>query len=180
MRLMIALIAALALLLAACGGDADEVVAGAGGDETEEPADGDAETPESNDAMDEDAMEDDAMDEDEMEEHDDSGTDPSMTDGDFTKTTSSPDLISAQKAPIIDVVTIDEQTLGVRYQAGAEPCALANVTITETDSSVTVLLETGLHPNAAAMSCIAQVFDYEIEAPLEQPLGDRSIVIDGA
>ncbi|MGI9596815.1 MAG: hypothetical protein ACR2QK_11685 [Acidimicrobiales bacterium] len=97
---------------------------------------------------------------------------------DHTLTESHPELISAEKAAIDSVAAIDDRTLAVRYQNGSEPCSLANVTVTETEGSITVLLETGLHPNAAAMSCIAQVIDYEIRVELADPVGDREIVID--
>ncbi len=166
-------------MLAACGGD-EEVVAGSTGDsdsDQQQPSDSDTETDADTNA-DSDGETD--MDAD-GESHDDGDTGSESGDAsgegfDIQSTTSHPELVSAQKWLIDDVITIDEQTLGVRYQAGAEPCSLANVTVTETDTSVTVLLETGLNPNAAAMSCIAQVFDYEIQVALDQPLGDREII----
>ena len=138
------------LVAGACGGD-DEVVA-------ESAADGDQEqTPNADDAQ------------------DDGGDPPS--DG-VVLTESRPDLISAQPGQIDSVKPIDDQTLAVRYSNGSEPCSLANVTVTETETSISVDLETGLHPNAAAMSCIAQVVDYEIRVTLDQPIGDREILFD--
>lgn len=89
---------------------------------------------------------DDATD-DSAEQSNDQTTDDEIAGGDLVQTVSHPELISARKTPIAEVATIDEQTLGVRYQAGAEPCSLANVTLTESDDSVTVLLETGLNPD---------------------------------
>lgn len=99
--------------------------------------------------------------------------------GEFLVTDASPDLISAQPAPIIELITVDDQTIGVRYENGSEPCSLANVTVTESDTEIVVELVTGLHPNAAAMSCIAQVIDYEIQVTLDAPVGDRQIVAGG-
>ncbi len=96
--------------------------------------------------------------------------------GDYQPTDAQSDLISGQPAPIDEVRVIDDQTIGVRYQNGSEPCSLADVSVTESDTEITVALQTGLHPNAAAMSCIAQVLGYEIQVNLDAPIGDRTIV----
>ena len=71
---------------------------------------------------------------------------------------------------------MDGDNVVVRYMNGAEPCSLARVTVTEGPDQVEVLLETGAHPNAAAMSCIALVSGYEILTPLQNPLGERSLI----
>ena len=94
----------------------------------------------------------------------------------YVATESNPDLISARPAPIAEVRVVDDQTLGVRYESGSEPCVAAFVTVTETDVDITLALRVGLDPNAAAMGCIDQVFDYEIQVTLDQPIADRSIV----
>lgn len=141
----------LSLLAGACG-DGDETVAGADGQGSET-----------------------TLDQPEEQTSTTGGAEPDADSGRYQQTESHPELTSPQRADIAEVVAIDDQRLAVRYEGAAEPCALANVTVTETDSSVTVLLETGLHPNAAAMSCIAQVFDYEIRVTLDAPLGDREI-----
>lgn len=154
--IVLLIVLALTAALSACGGD-DEIVAGSDDGVTVDDAAGGG-TPDGST---------------------DGDTDP-QSGGDYQLTESHPELISVQKAPIIGVEAIDDQTLAVRYRNASEPCALANVTVTETGSDVTVLLETGLHPNAAAMTCIAQVIDYEIRVSLDEPLGDRQIVIDGA
>ncbi len=186
-RLLLPLVA-LMLILSACGGD-DEVVAGSGAD-TEAPADapdGVDDGDDGEDGRDEAAgpADEPADDESDNEPDNESDNEPKdesddgmATDGDIVRTESRPEMISPQKAVIQSVETIDDSTLGVRFQNGAEPCAAANVTVTETADSVTVLLETGLDPNAAAMSCIAQVFDYEIRVGLDAPIGDREIIVD--
>ena len=95
----------------------------------------------------------------------------------YVRTVSSPEVVSATAATIDElVVTGDGSSLLVRFTNAAEPCALARAATTETESTVEVLLETGLNPNAAAMSCIAQVFAYEIETPLAAPVGDRELI----
>jgi hypothetical protein len=76
------------------------------------------------------------------------------------------------------VVSDDDTTLGVRYEAASEPCSGAVAEVTETADTVTVVLETGLNPDAAALSCIAQVIAYELAVPLDAPLGDRALVFD--
>lgn len=161
------LLAALALVASACGSDPEEIVAGSGGEDANEQVE-QAEDETSDQTADEspDNMDEDMVDED----HSDDG----MA---LTPSESHPELVSGQPALISEVVTIDDQTLGVRYEGAAEPCAMANVTVTETDASVEVALETGLNPNAAAMSCIAQVFNYEIQVSLDQPIGDREVIV---
>lgn len=151
----------LVLALSACG-SSDEVEAGSTGDaETTDDAEP---TNDAEPADDSEPTEDEAP------------ADGDASTGDYQVTTAQADLISPQPAPIAEIVTIDDQTIGIRYQNGSEPCALANVTITEGDSEISVALETGLHPNAAAMSCIAQVVDYEIQISLDAPIGERTIV----
>ena len=95
----------------------------------------------------------------------------------FTPLIPRTDLVQLRPATPDEVIVdpTNDQRLLVRFQGAAEPCSGAAITITETDTEVTVVLEVGLDPNAAAMSCIAQVFDYESVVPLAAPLGDRTI-----
>lgn len=93
-------------------------------------------------------------------------------------TTANPDLIQPVHTAIDDVVVIDETTLAVRFWNGSEPCARADVTVTEGDAEVTLRLVTGLHPNVAAMTCLTGPVYYEIPVELASPLGDRTIVRD--
>ncbi len=155
---------ALIFVAAACGGD-DEIDTGAD-PESELPTDGEDGATDQED--DESGGDDDAAGDD--------TTGSDVGDGAYQPTEAQPDMISGQPAPIEEIRTIDEQTIGVRYQNGSEPCSLADVTVTESDTEITVALQTGLHPNAAAMSCIAQVLGYEIQVELDAPIGDRSIV----
>lgn len=156
---LLALVTALALGVSACGADEETVDAGAPSDDTTP-----AETLPEGDDM--------------TTEPDDQTTDDQTTDG-YTPTTPRTDLVSLQPATPDEVVVdpTDDSQLLIHFTGAAEPCSGAAVTVTETDSDVTVVLETGLDPNAAAMSCIAQVFDYEIVVPLEAPLADRTIAI---
>lgn len=104
-----------------------------------------------------------------------------VTDG-FTPMTARTDLVSLQVTNPDQVIVDpnDETRVLIHFVGAAEPCSGAAVTLTETDGDVTVLLETGLDPNAAAMSCIAQVFDYEIVVQLDAPLGERAIVTEAS
>lgn len=149
------LIAAISLGVAACG--ADETI--------------DAAVP-APETMPNDASGEDAMDQD--------GNSEENANPGFTPMTPRTDLVSLQLTTP-DEVLIDpdnDERLLIRFQGAAEPCSGAAVTVTETDTAVTVLLETGLDPNAAAMSCIAQVFEYEIAVPLDASLGDRNILAE--
>ncbi len=172
-RLLLALtvLAALSLLATACGSDDEAVDAGADAEQelpAEDAQDGSADELPADD------------DDDEPQDGDAAADDGSTDDSGYQLTESQPDMISAQAAPIDQLETIDDQTIAVRYQNGSEPCSLANVTVTESDTEVVVGLETGLHPNAAAMSCIAQVIQYEIQVTLAAPIGDRTIVMADA
>lgn len=148
---LLAVVAALSLGLAACGAD-DTVDAGVPADES---------LP-------------DRASEGEMEP--DSGG--SVTEG-FTAMTARTDLISLQSATPDEVVVNprNDRQLLVHFVGAAEPCSGAIVTVVESEDDVSVVLETGLDPNAAAMSCIAQVFDYEITVELDAPLDGRTITL---
>lgn len=163
------LLAASLLLLAACGDSTADVDSG-------QPGDGDEPT--------EDVRQDDTSQEVDDEEVDDRVMDDqdspapvNGSDGDYVRTASQLEIMSPRTAAIDElVVTGDGTTVLVRYQNGSEPCALARVVATETDTRVEVLLETGLNPNAAAMTCIAGVFGYEIETQLTAPVGARELI----
>lgn len=146
------------LLLASCGGSSD-------GGESSQPI--------TQDDIDQDDISQDA-----------GGQDPAApidaAAGDYVRTTSRPDLLSPTPATIDELVAGDGENVLVRYMNGAEPCAWARVTTTETNTTVEVLLETGLNPDAAAMSCIAQISAYEIEAQLTAPVGDRELIASSA
>ena len=158
-RRLLAFVAASSLVFAACG--ADETIDA--GTPAEEPIE--QTTPET--------LPDEAIGEDVSPEP------ASAVSPDRTPMTPRTDLVSLQSATPDDVVAhpSDDQQLLIHFVGAAEPCSGAAVTVTETDADVTVVLETGLDPNAAAMSCIAQAFDYEIIITLEAPLGDRTITV---
>jgi hypothetical protein len=73
----------------------------------------------------------------------------------------------------------DDRRLLLHFEGAAEPCSGAAVSVEESEAAVVVDFQVGLDPNAAAMTCIAQVFDYEIVIPLDAPLGDRTINLAG-
>ncbi len=89
------------------------------------------------------------------------------------------DLVSLQAAAPDEVIADpdDDSRLLIHFVGAAEPCSGAAITVTENEAEIIVVLETGLDPNAAAMSCIAQSFDYEIAVSLDAPLGDRVITL---
>ncbi len=88
------------------------------------------------------------------------------------------DIIDPQPWEIIQAfaVSADENEVIVRYEAGSPPCTQSRATVVETDTTIEVSLEVGLHPNIAAMSCIAQVVNSEIAVPLTNPVGDREVI----
>ena len=159
------LIVLLALTAAACGGDDGEPVAadGDGSTTTAElpPDDGEGSEQESGDGVDGGDLR--------PVVEDDEGYEP---------TRPMLDMTDPQPHPIDDVVVAaDGATLGVRYEAATEPCSGAVAEVTETADTVTVELATGLNPDAATMSCIAQVVRYELAVPLDAPLGERELLI---
>ena len=161
-RTLLALLFAAVLTLAACGSD-ETIDAGAGptgeGDATGETTD-------------------ESLPDDTIGEAVTPDPDVPATDG-FTRLVPRDDLVSLQPRIPSEVLAdpADDTRLLVRYQGAAEPCSGAAVQITETDDTVAVVLQEGLEPNAAAMSCIAQVFDYEIIVQLDAPVGERMISV---
>ncbi len=153
---LLAIVAALSLSATACGSD-DEAIE-------------DADLPVQNDDGDDDGSGD-------VEEEVDPGD---VTPG-YTRLTPRSDLISLQPG-VAEEIIVDpdnDQQLLLHFQGAAEPCSGAAVSVEETDTSVIVDLQVGLDPNSAAMSCIAQVFDYEVILRLDAPLGDRTINVAG-
>lgn len=171
-----ALLMAGTLLFAACGEDSEPVTAG--GAPTSEDASGvsDQELPPDPDADATGGDEPDSLPPDQLTEPGDS--EPPVVSGAYQPTEPRIDLLDPRPAVIDQVVTSDDPAvLLVQYQNASEPCSGANATVEETADTVTVSLQTGLHPNAAAMSCIAQVLGYELAVALSEPLGDRQIVM---
>ncbi len=72
-------------------------------------------------------------------------------------------------------VSADSAEVVVRFTAGNPPCTQARATVVETNETVEVSLEVGLHPNVAAMSCLAGTSGSEIVVPLEAPIGTRTV-----
>lgn len=173
------LLAASLLLLAACGdstADVDSGQPGDGDEPTEDVRQDDTSQQVDDEEVDDPAMDDQDIDDPDMDDQD-SPAPGNGTDGDYVRTESQLEIVSPRTAAIDElVVTGDGTTVLVRYQSGSEPCALARVVATETDTRVEVLLETGLNPNAAAMTCIAGVFGYEIETQLTAPVGARELI----
>lgn len=97
----------------------------------------------------------------------------------YEPTVALPDITDPKPHPIDDVVVSEDgDTLGIRYEAASEPCSGAVAEVVETDDDVTVALMTGLNPDAATMTCIAAVLRYELAVPLDEPLGDRELIVD--
>ena len=104
------------------------------------------------------------------------GENPAETTDGFTPMTPRTDLVQLKVSePEIMADPADNTRLLLHFEGAAEPCAGAAVSVVESDTDVSIVFQTGLDPNVAAMSCIAGVFDYEIVVQLDAPLGDRTI-----
>ena len=150
------LLGLIAFTLAACGSDDAENTAGDDESSTTTEAPGD--------------------------ETDDESQEPpeAVTEG-YTWLEPRDDLVSLETGVVEEIIVdpTDDSRLLLHYEGAAAPCSGAAVDVEETDTSVIIDFKVGLDPNAAAMTCIAQVFDYEVPIPLEAPLGDRSINLAG-
>ncbi len=167
---LILLAAGLALVTAACGDDDTDVATDPASDattatseetdpEAPEATDGDGDLPGSG-ATPEPVVEDDA------------GYEPVAPQEELTD--------PAPTAIDDIVVSDDDTTLGVRYTGAAQPCTGARVSVTESADDVSVVLETGLSPDAATMTCVAAILPYEVAVTLSEPLGDRTLVFETA
>jgi hypothetical protein len=73
-----------------------------------------------------------------------------------------------------------ERGVVVRFWGGVSPCfVLAGYDVRETDTTVTITLESGRLRTPEPVACIELAKLYEVEIPLRTPLGDREIV-DGS
>lgn len=98
--------------------------------------------------------------------------------GDYQPTEPMLDIVDPKNQPIDDVaVGADGSSLLVRYHNSTEPCSGAIASATEDDTSITVSLVAGLNPGAASMSCINEVVAYELQVTLDDPVGDRQILL---
>lgn len=88
------------------------------------------------------------------------------------------DIVDAKSWEIEEAIALsaDATEIVVRYIAGSPPCSQSRATVVETDDTIEVSLEVGLHPNVAAMSCLAGTASTEIVVPLANPVGDKAIV----
>lgn len=157
---LLAIVATLCLTAAACGSD-DEAI-----EDTDLPVQND-----------DDGNDDDGAGSDNGSDEPDPGD---VTPG-YTLLTPRSDLVSLEPGVPAEIIIDpgDDQRLLLHFEGAAEPCSGAAVDVEETDSSVTIDFQIGLDPNAAAMSCIAQVFEYEVIIRLDAPLGDRTINVAG-
>jgi len=100
-----------------------------------------------------------------------------MEPGTYQPVAAMDDMVDPQPAPIDEVIVGgDGQSITVRYQNGYEPCSGARVKVIEDDLTIEILLETGLHPNVAAMSCLAGTTGYEQTLILDSPIGEREVM----
>jgi len=68
----------------------------------------------------------------------------------------------------------------IRFEAGIAPCfVLDHYTVAETPSTVTVTLFAGSDKAKPTTVCAAIALQYEVDVPLQAPLGTRKLV-DGA
>lgn len=104
-------------------------------------------------------------------------TSPPNDTSDVTPIVSRDDLTQLQPITIDDVYTTDGSSVFIAFEGGAEPCFGAAATVSEEGNVVEVLLQSGLTPEAPTTTCIAVVLSYEMEIPLTQPLGDRTLEI---
>ncbi len=162
---LLAICAALSLGVAACSSDVealDDTALGSPGDEALEDTDLPVQNDDGSGAVEEEA-------------------DPGDVTPGYTRLTPRSDLVSLEPG-LVEKIIVDPdnvQQLLLHFQGASEPCSGVALGVEETDTSVIVDLQVGLDPNAAAMSCIAQVFDYEVVLRLDAPLGDRTINVVG-
>jgi len=158
-RHLVALVVIVAVTAAACGADDTTETVGEADSSADTSAPSDGQTANSQ-----------AGDEPTPVVDDDEGYEPTLA---------MPNITDPRPHPIDDVVVSEDgTTVGVRYEAASEPCSGAVAEVAETADTIEVTLETGLNPDAASMSCIAQIIRYELAVPLDEPLGDRTIVFE--
>ncbi len=96
---------------------------------------------------------------------------------DFNKQlTASPDLENLRQATISDVALVSEDELVVSFEMESDGCHGHVLDVAETDSEVTVTLQTGEQNGVDPASCVYGVYPYTATVTLAQPLGERAIV----
>lgn len=96
-------------------------------------------------------------------------------DPDRTVFTDNPRIVDQHPARV-ESWSRNGEGLRVNFTAGTPQCYGAHVVATETAETVTVELSVGTRPEAADRMCIAIALDATMDVPLQQPLGDRTVV----
>ncbi|OYD71759.1 hypothetical protein [Rhodococcus sp. OK302] len=86
------------------------------------------------------------------------------------------DIVGASDTMFESWSEVDETTVAVHFVTGTPECYGAHASVEETDSTVTVTLQTGALPEAANRMCILVAVFGSLDVHLSSPLGDRQVV----
>lgn len=94
------------------------------------------------------------------------------------------EIVDPKPHQILDLAIAESypEQLQISFMAGDENCLAATATahISEDDSQVIVLLNTGITTDALTKSCLAGQFEHNMSIPLDVGLDGREIVMPGA
>lgn len=102
---------------------------------------------------------------------------PSEVPGDDFGTvfTPRPDLVSDHPTTFESWSDAGNDKIAVHFTTGTPECYGADATVTETDTTVTVALRTGILPEAQDKMCILIAVFGTLEVQLQAPVGDRDV-----
>lgn len=103
----------------------------------------------------------------------------SPTADDFNKLLASEDgLVEPQQVEILGVDETWPGVLLVSFEMASHHCYGVHAAVSETDTAVTLDLDTGRRDGVSPASCPFGVFPYTTEVTLAAPLGEREVVTD--
>ncbi len=90
--------------------------------------------------------------------------------------TADPTIVGAHAIPFTSWTKVADDRIAVNFQTGSPECYGVDVTVRETDSTVTVELRSGSRADAVGRMCTMIAVFGTIEVPLGKPLGNRQVL----
>ncbi|WP_280408994.1 hypothetical protein [Nocardia brasiliensis] len=87
-----------------------------------------------------------------------------------------PTIVGARPTPFTSWTRLADDRIVVNFQTGSPECYGVDVTVRETDSTVTVELRSGTRADAVGRMCTMIAVFASLEVQLKSPLGNRQVL----
>ncbi|MFI6173013.1 hypothetical protein ACIBCN_39985 [Nocardia sp. NPDC051052] len=90
--------------------------------------------------------------------------------------TADPTIVNGRPIPFSTWTRLADDRIAVNFQTGTPECYGVDVTVRETDSTVTVELRSGTRADAVGRMCTMNAVFGTVQVPLKAPLGNRQVL----